>query len=429
MGCFTRLLFVLVRKVIQSDQGMRVCVLVENHFRGGVANVLSTILRGHFDEPFEFTLVTNSNNPMLESLIVGDNGPTNIVPFRFKSTSEWFAGTVPWSVHNRVIILLDSFRKFLKPFLLLHQVIYFTRLFKTENFDALLNVNGGYPGSISSRAAALGWSRGGSPGRQVMAIHNYASPSRIGFRLIDRWIDRAVVSGVDEVVTVSNSCKLSFANRPSLQLHQKITVIPNGVETHQRKDHMREETRKSLNIDDKQTVVLMLGTYEPRKGHEFLLQSFAELQNLNPSARLICAGDDPNQMIKQLQKRVRQLGLVGLVTLMPFQSDISRLMEACDIVAIPSQSYESFCLVAVEAFKYAKPIVGTNTGAIPEIAPQGMGSILCEPENKIEFSQALYRLSTDREMYHKFSELSGLRFINFGVPEMMLRYQRCLIGI
>ena len=409
-------------------RNLRICILVDNHFRGGVASVTSLLLNRHFGEDIELILVTNHNNPMPVDVNVGEKELNKVIYFKFVSSSKWFAGTARWSVFSGVRLLLDAFRKFLKLFLLLHQVIYFTKLFKSENFDALLNVNGGYPGSITSRAAALGWSRGGSSGRQVMAIHNYAAPSRIGFRLIDRCIDRAVVSRVDEVVTVSNSCKLSFANRPSLGSHQKITVIPNGVETLQRKDHLREETRKALNLVNNQTVVLMLGTYEPRKGHEFLLQSFAELQNLYSSARLICAGDDPNQVIKHLQKRVGQLGLVGLVTLMPFQSDISRLMEACDIVAIPSQSYESFCLVAVEAFKYAKPIVGTNVGAIPEIAPQGLGAILCGPENSIEFSQALYRLSTDQKMYDEYCELSGLRFAKFGVAEMVLSYRKCLLG-
>ena len=407
---------------------MRICILVDNYFRGGVAGIVSILLKAEFDGETEIVLVTNSNNPMLGNLTLNHEISTGVISYKFTSSSKWFAGTTPWSNRRGVRTLLDIARKILKPFMLIHQVIYFARLFKTGNFDALLNVNGGYPGSITSRAAALGWSRGGSSGRQVMAIHNYAAPSRIGFRLIDSCIDRAVVSRVDEVVTVSNSCKLSFANRPSLGSHQKITVIPNGVETLQRKDHLREETRKALNLVNNQTVVLMLGTYEPRKGHEFLLQSFAELQNLYPSARLICAGDDPNQVIKHLQKRVGQLGLVGLVTLMPFQSDISRLMEACDIVAIPSQSYESFCLVAVEAFKYAKPIVGTNVGAIPEIAPQGLGAILCGPENSIEFSQALYRLSTDQKMYAEYCELSALRFAKFGVAEMVLSYKKCLLG-
>lgn len=116
------------------------------------------------------------------------------------------------------------------------------------------------------------------------------------------------------------------------------------------------------------------------------------------------------------------------MTLLPFQSDVSELLDACDVVAIPSQSYESFCLVAVEAFRFAKPIVGTNVGAIPEIAPDGFGAILCDPNDVDAFSEALFRLSTDTAMYAEYSNMSGARFNLFGVEKMAQSYQKSLKG-
>lgn len=407
---------------------MRVCVLVENHFRGGVADVLSTVLNVHYDETFEFTLVTNSNNPMLETMTIGDRGLTRIIPFRFKSSSKWFAGTSSRFIHAPGRSIVNVLRKFMKPFFLIHQMVYFTRFFKVEDFDVLLNVNGGYPGSITSRGAALAWSRSGTVKRQIMVIHNCATPSRVGFRLIDRCIDRAVFSAVDEVITVSNACRLSFLNRSGLRSHRKLTVIHNGVKMLVRENQKRDKKRKLLEISADQTLILMLGSYEPRKGHEFLLKSFAQLVKLNPSARLVCAGDDPNRMIPGLKIQIARLGINGSVTLLAFQSDASELLNACDIVAIPSQSYESFCLVAVEAFRFARPIVGTNVGAIPEIAPHGFGAILCDPDDVGSFSKALFLLSTERTMYTEYSNLSGLRFELFGVERMKLGYQKSLMG-
>ena len=133
-------------------------------------------------------------------------------------------------------------------------------------------------------------------------------------------------------------------------------------------------------------------------------------------------------MIQGLNVQIRELGLEDSVTLLRFQSDVSELLEACDIVAIPSQSYESFCLVAVEAFRFAKPIVGTTVGAIPEIAPHGLGAILCDPDDVDSFSEALFRLSTDRALYAKYSKLSGARFELFGSEKMMQSYQKSLKG-
>lgn len=411
-----------------NANSMKTCILVDNHFRGGVATVLLTLLRGQSEEDIKFVLVTNTNNPMLENLDVGRAELTEVIPFQFISTSNWFAGTSPRFSKSRFTLVVNVLRKIIKPFLLVHQTFYFARLFKTENFEALLNVNGGYPGSITSRAAALAWSRSCSAGRHIMAIHNFATPSRIGMQAIDRIIDQKVTSAIDEIITVSESCRKSFVNRSSLDAHGKITVIPNGVETVVREISNREFFRKSLNVNTDQPIILMLGSYETRKGHKYLIESFSKLSKLIPSARLVCAGDDPNQMIQGLNVQIRELGLEDSVTLLRFQSDVSELLEACDIVAIPSQSYESFCLVAVEAFRFAKPIVGTTVGAIPEIAPHGLGAILCDPDDVDSFSEALFRLSTDRALYAKYSKLSGARFELFGSEKMMQSYQKSLKG-
>ena len=390
--------------------------------------VLLTLLRGQSEEDIKFVLVTNTNNPMLENLDVGRAELTEVIPFQFISTSNWFAGTSPRFSKSRFTLVVNVLRKIIKPFLLVHQTFYLARLFKTENFEALLNVNGGYPGSITSRAAALAWSRSCSAGRHIMAIHNFATPSRIGMQAIDRIIDQKVTSAIDEIITVSESCRKSFINRSSLDAHGKITVIPNGLETFVREISNREVLRKSLNVNTDQPVILMLGSYETRKGHKFLIESFSKLSKLIPSARLVCAGDDPNQMIRGLKIQIREHGLEDSVTLLPFQSDVSGLLEACDIVAISSQSYESFCLVAVEAFRFAKPIVGTNVGAIPEIAPHGFGAILCDPDDVDSFSEALFRLSTDKAFYTEYSQLSGARFELFGAEKMIQSYQKSLKG-
>jgi glycosyltransferase involved in cell wall biosynthesis len=133
-------------------------------------------------------------------------------------------------------------------------------------------------------------------------------------------------------------------------------------------------------------------------------------------------------MIRGLKIQIREHGLEDSVTLLPFQSDVSGLLEACDIVAISSQSYESFCLVAVEAFRFAKPIVGTTVGAIPEIAPHGLGAILCDPDDVDSFSEALFRLSTDKALYAEYAQLSGARFELFGSEKMIQSYQKSLKG-
>ena len=64
---------------------MKVCILVENHFRGGVDNVISTLLNNGFGEDTDLALVTNCNNPTMHDLKAGIKGLARIIHFEFIS--------------------------------------------------------------------------------------------------------------------------------------------------------------------------------------------------------------------------------------------------------------------------------------------------------------------------------------------------------
>ena len=113
---------------------------------------------------------------------------------------------------------------------------------------------------------------------------------------------------------------------------------------------------------------------------------------------------------------------------MPYQSNGDALLELCDIVAIPSQSMESFCLVAAEALVRGKPIVGTNIGAIPETAPSGHGSLLFAPDDIEGFSSALIALLIDSSLRTNTSNLAYLQSEQILTPgETAQKYLSLLI--
>ena len=161
----------------------------------------------------------------------------------------------------------------------------------------------------------------------------------------------------------------------------------------------------------------MLASYEDRKGHEFLFKCFARVLTSVPDARLTCAGDDPMNKIPGLQNIAKELNIDNAITLLPYQSNGDALLEQCDIVAIPSQLMESFCLVAAEALVRGKPIVGTNIGAIPETAPSGHGSFLFAPDDIEGFSSALIALLLDTDLWSATSDLASLQSEQILTPE------------
>ncbi len=73
---------------------------------------------------------------------------------------------------------------------------------------------------------------------------------------------------------------------------------------------------------------------------------------------------------------------------------------------------------------WAKPIVATNVGALPEIIPDQVWGTLCSPEDSNAFAQALFEISTDKNLYNRYSEASEARFTLYNFETMLLRYLR-----
>ncbi len=87
------------------------------------------------------------------------------------------------------------------------------------------------------------------------------------------------------------------------------TVVSNGVKSNSRARTKRELKRNSLGLNKDQILVLMLGSYEARKGHKFLIDAFEKFHKLLPTSKLICAGDDSKEQIVGLKQIIDNLQL------------------------------------------------------------------------------------------------------------------------
>lgn len=86
--------------------------------------------------------------------------------------------------------------------LLIYEIFVFYRLMRKIRPDIVHINNGGYPGALSARAAAIGAKIARVPAI-VMVVNNMAIGYDIFFRWLDYPIDRIVIYSVDKFVTGS----------------------------------------------------------------------------------------------------------------------------------------------------------------------------------------------------------------------------------
>ena len=89
-------------------------------------------------------------------------------------------------------------------------------------------------------------------------------------------------------------------------------------------------------------------------------------------------------------RRVRFHGIVD-------DDALNEFYRSCDIFVAPSL-YESFGLIFVEAWQFAKPVIGTWAGGIPEVVRDKVDGLLVQPGDGKELADAIRTLVADPEL-------------------------------
>lgn len=150
-------------------------------------------------------------------------------------------------------------------------------------------------------------------------------------------------------------------------------------------------------------VVGFVGQLIPEKGLTVLL---AALRSLPSSVHCVLIGSGPLQAelelwsnLPDLQNRVHLLGPV------PYEK-MPEFMNCFDILAIPSITTghwkEQFGKVIAEAMACGNPVIGSDSGAIPEVI--GNAGIVCPERDPKALAEAIGLLYRDREKAETFSK-------------------------
>ncbi|MFO7647959.1 glycosyltransferase family 4 protein, partial [Halomonas campaniensis] len=89
--------------------------------------------------------------------------------------------------------------------------------------------------------------------------------------------------------------------------------------------------------------------------------------------------------------------------------DLPRLFEALDIVCVPSRN-EAFGLTVIEAMAAGKAVIGSDSGAIPELLDAGTGR-LAAPEDADAWSAAMAELAGDAAVRARLGKAARQRVL------------------
>lgn len=170
----------------------------------------------------------------------------------------------------------------------------------------------------------------------------------------------------------------------------RVAVVYNGfnLDAYQIQDRDYQSARQSFSLDAT-FIVGHFSRLSPWKGQHVLLEALVQCPE---EVGAVFVGDalfGEQSYVEQLHLQVRQLGLENRVRFLGFQSPITPLMAACDLIVHSSTAPEPFGRVIVEAMLCKKPVIAAEAGGAIELVEHGRTGWLCLPANSYSLAEQI----------------------------------------
>lgn len=386
---------------------MKILIATENFMKGGMDTIIVELCNNWPHSDDEIAIVCNKSHPGIETY-----------KNRIKRHVSITEHSWPFFAEVQERIPRKWWRKILIPFvkygLFLYNVLAFKKYFMAGGFDRLLVVNGGYPAGDTCRAAAIAGLLCMGARSVDFNIHNLASSAPKLQTIPEYLIDRLVAKSCKSVMVVSRSVKESLKLRPGMFGHCHISVVYNGVAA---KDQKGPDAGELFAHAADERYLLMMGTYESRKGHDFLLKVFEAVWAKHPKIHLVFCGHGSASQIEEVAALV-PVSLRNRVHLLPFLAEPGNLLAGAYLLLSGSQEYESFGLTVIEAGNVRVPAVVTNVGGLPEVVENGVTGFVAERADVDAFAACVMNLLNDSVLRSQMGLAAKLHAQNF-TPEVM----------
>jgi glycosyltransferase involved in cell wall biosynthesis len=174
---------------------------------------------------------------------------------------------------------------------------------------------------------------------------------------------------------------------------REIREIPEGISTFPLSpDVDRSSARRVLGLESTGPILLFFGMIKPYKGLEYLLCAWPRVLEEFPNARLLIAGEAmlPMGPFVRLISTLKISDSIALRLGYVPRSEAQYFFCAADAVVLPHVRISTSGVVPI-AYRYARPVIATTAGALPEIVRDGQTGFLVPPCAEQPLAEAICR--------------------------------------
>ena len=209
-------------------------------------------------------------------------------------------------------------------------------------------------------------------------------------------------------------------------VHEDISVVPHGISKKYSERMSTSETslfKEIHNIPKDKIIIGMVGSIEPRKGHEILIKAVSRLDvGLQQKVHLVLVGSDKRQKNAEeadlLDALIDKYNISNIITKLEYR-DPKKFYDIMDIFVFPSFSPEGFGLVVIEAMMSECCVIRTDSEGAYDSINDGKDGLIFEQGNVDQLSDLLEEMLTNSEQRRLIASNARERALEYFSIEAM----------
>ncbi len=151
--------------------------------------------------------------------------------------------------------------------------------------------------------------------------------------------------------------------------------------------------------------MMFLGRLHPTKGVHLLIDTLKATPDIPATLDIygVIQGDAAAAYLRRLKQMASGDDRIRFRNPIPTDEVVSRMRDY-DVLAVPSQLFETGPMVILEAFAAGLPVIASNLGGIAELVTHEVNGLLVKPRSTDAWRHALERLSRDHDLLNTLRE-------------------------
>lgn len=222
-----------------------------------------------------------------------------------------------------------------------------------------------------------------------------------------------IANSASKIITVSRYIK-DRCN--SVKKTNKVYVLYNAIDDNLYDIKNTTDFRNRYNISADDIVIGYSGRITQEKGILELIKAIKHIKT-KKSIKLLIVGSQwysklkKDKYMQQIQNEMEEIKDIIIFTGYIEQIKMASIYATMDILVIPTMNEEPFGCVTIEGMAKGKPLVVTESGALPEIAKEDFSFIIKKDAKLIEnMANAIKILIEDDELRRRYGENARKEF-------------------